>query len=146
MELPFSAWTEELIDQRPCMVIRNPNYCTLFWIHLWRTRIVDWFKRQRHYDKLENIDLKRTVIIDSESGALLSAPVSINSIEYFARARDPDSYFNRNVLLPGLGIDLILGVYIAVVCVLFTVVGFASYNNDKFSQDFKFLHRLMSVL
>ncbi|AAN04368.1 Orf74 [Heliothis zea nudivirus] len=125
LQLPDNAWTEELIDQRPCFVLRNPVYCRVFWMHLWRARLVDSFRKQQNFDRIENVDLDRMVVIDAETGALLSAPASVNSLETFERLLKKDTYYASNVLLTGVSTTLITVVYVIVVIV---VVAIACYT------------------
>lgn len=117
--IPGTAWQEEFIQKTACYVIRNPVFCRVFWIHLWRNNILEKFKRQHVYTRLSNVDLDRTVIINSLTGELISAPVSVNSIDYFAgRAVVPDAYFENHVILTSIKPIYIVAVYILVSLVL----------------------------
>ncbi|AEW69613.1 hypothetical protein Hz2V064 [Helicoverpa zea nudivirus 2] len=128
LQLPDNAWTEELIDQRPCFVLRNPVYCRVFWMHLWRTRLVDSFRKQQNFDRIENVDLDRMVVIDAETGALLSAPASVNSLETFERLLKKDTYYASNVLLTGVSTTLITVVYVIVVIVVVAIACYTSLS------------------
>lgn len=82
--IPKDAWIEEVVAGRVCFVLKVPEYCRVFWLHLWRNRLIYELADQKVYRKLNHPDLDRAVYIDAITGKLISAPLTVNSINYFA--------------------------------------------------------------
>lgn len=81
--LPATAWTYEIIENKPYYCIRNPVYANVFWTHYWYNVFAQLYKNQQMVTHLLNVDLTIPVII-SENLKIISAPTSMQNIYYFS--------------------------------------------------------------
>lgn len=141
LNIPYYAWTEEVIDGQPCLVIKNPKYCRVFWLCLWRNYGLNWFKLQKIYTKLENVDLDQTVIVNAQTNEIKSAPLSLKSIEYYASVNtENDEYFNDNIMKISLNFNTIAFYYL--MAFIFVLVLFIFMNltaNERFKQSLRMI-------
>lgn len=110
--VPFSAWSiKYYYDNILCYVIKNENYCQVFWIYLWYHYLADKFKQQNMINVVENGDLTLPVIITQDL-SLLNAPQIIQNIDYYADKRVTNTHYKTNMSLNTI---------LAIVVVLFLV-------------------------
>lgn len=90
--IPVDAWFLKYFDGKQCFMIRNENYCRVFWLDLWYNVLAEKFKNQNMISQLENIDLTLPVILDSNL-YLVNAPKIIQNIDYFSSPRKQSPFY-----------------------------------------------------
>lgn len=136
--VPQSTIVEEVFNDRPCLVIRNPVYCRVFWMRLWATRLINSLKVNRYYKRIKNVDLDRIVIIDLLTESLVSAPEAINVLDFQEKLVTKDDYFYENVLLPQsvyAQSEFIASLY-AIVLITLTLIGLLVHYKQSWYTSF----------
>lgn len=137
LKIPYTEWTEEIVDDSPCLVLRNEEYCRVFWTAYWRQVALYDFRKQSVYTDLQKVNLDSTVMIDMNTGEFKMPPKSLESVNYFSNHSN-DSYFSDNILF--VKVDMV-HILIAIIVILFSLVFviFKVYNRESIWNVVRFL-------
>lgn len=89
--IPLSALRTEFFDGKQNIVIRNPIYCNIFWVWMWRNKYLKMYINQEIIGPIDVIDLNSAIMIDATTNELLTQTPTARNIEY---------YGSNNFILP----------------------------------------------
>lgn len=128
------GWLLETINDKTYHVINNPKYCQLFWMQFWKEILCEKFKNQNNITFLSNGDITAKVIIDRDTGNLLSSPAGWSAIYYYGEYRITEPPLQVNV-----DSFVILVLYLIFVTIFTIILIFISTTNRVVKKTVEFI-------
>lgn len=115
------GWQLETINNKTYNVINNRNYCRLFWMQFWKDILSEKFRNQNNITQLSDGDLSAKVIIDRDTGNLLSSPAGWSTVYYYGdyNFTEPPLSINANAFLIFI-LYLIFMFFVTIIIILFS--------------------------